>query len=194
MRRPIAPPLVPLLLAALLGPGLLAACAPGAATAAEVDRVRQQLDSLRQEVETLREENHHLREQLAQQQRVTEALLTRVPPDVELTLTAHIAGFEGADGARNPTLEVRQGDLVRLVLANGEEQEHDLVIDGVAHSPHLAGAGDRATVVFLAAEAGRFTYYCSVPGHRPWGLRPYPVVLLRSAPGGRGTPFGRGGA
>ena len=167
-----------LLLAALAAVGVLAtACGTaGAASIGDVEQVRQQLDALQAEVQALRQENRDPQDRLAQQQRVVAALLTRVEPDAQFALTTHITGFEDPAGATNPRLEVHQGDLVRLELTNGEDLEHDLVIDGLAHSAHLTRAGATTAVVFVADQAGEYAYYCSIPGHREAGMEGTLVV------------------
>lgn len=99
-------------------------------------------------------------------------------PDLSVTLrvggASDHAGFEGLDdvvaGIVNPTLTVRQGAMVRLVIESGDDQRHQLVIpDLEVFSRPLEHAGDRTSVMFRAARHGRFEYFCSTPGHREAG-------------------------
>lgn len=63
-------------------------------------------------------------------------------------------------------LEVAAGQPVTLVFHNDGTLEHALVIDelGVAIT-HIA-PGQDGTVTFTPDQAGVYTFYCSVPGHK----------------------------
>jgi len=75
------------------------------------------------------------------------------------------------DGVVNPDLHFDLGDTVIMNLINGDALEHDLVIDefGV-QSDKVVAPGAVTTVTFRADEAGKFAYYCSIPGHRLVGM------------------------
>jgi plastocyanin len=68
-------------------------------------------------------------------------------------------------------LEIRTG-VTELELANGDSQEHTLVISDLAVAI-LAGAGQtvRSTVMVHRRNRGRFTFFCSIPGHREAGMQ-----------------------
>lgn len=115
-------------------------------------------------------------------------------PDLNVTLRIGQAGFEGVDGVVaeviNPTLTVRQGAVVRIVVESGDDQRHQLVIPDleVASEP-LEQAGARTGVVFRATRRGRFEYFCNTPGHREAGAAGVlivgePAAASRPAPGG----------
>lgn len=92
----------------------------------------------------------------------------------------------------SPEIRLKQGVPVQLVLENADASEHDFTIDempvknvksqsggaGQAHGEHekdyavhvAAGPGETGTVAFTPSQAGRNTYYCSVPGHRALGM------------------------
>ena len=105
-------------------------------------------------------------------------------PTVEFTLNGGIGsqGFEWVgvggeiDGVRNPDLNVKVGDVVRVILVKDpvDMMEHDFVIDefGVQSDvlPAMAEEGDEVSVTFTATEAGEFEYYCSIIGHRDGGM------------------------
>lgn len=106
-----------------------------------------------------------------------------------LTLVACSGGDGGGDdaaddtgdaaGGGGATVEVEAGDLyfdpeeasapageIEFVVTNVGDVEHDLVIEeaddtNVAH----AEPGETASGT-ITLEAGTYTYYCSVPGHR----------------------------
>lgn len=75
------------------------------------------------------------------------------------------------DGVVNPDLHFELGDTVIMNLINGDALEHDLVIDefGVK-SDKVVQPGEVTTVTFRADDAGKFDYYCSIPGHRLVGM------------------------
>ena len=66
----------------------------------------------------------------------------------------------------NKTAEAPAGPL-EIVMPNEATVPHDLVIDGVGKTEQVTGGEGRfkATV-----KAGKYTYYCSVPGHRQAGM------------------------
>lgn len=83
----------------------------------------------------------------------------------------------GIDGAINPPIHLRAGDVARVVLVNGDGAQHDFVApDFHAHSEHIHGSGTETTVVLKAGKTGEFPYYCSVPGHREAGMEGKIVV------------------
>src|SRR5690606_17645592 len=111
-------------------------------------------------------------------------------PDVRLTLRSGIAegrmvyiGVGGTiDGIVNPVLSAAEGQIVQITLLNGEGAEHDIVFpDQNAASPRIAGRGTSTVMVFRAAKAGDFVYYCSVPGHRQAGMEGQFLVTPRPA-------------
>jgi nitrite reductase (NO-forming) len=106
-------------------------------------------------------------------------------PNVAFTLQTGIAegrmvfiGVGGAiDGAVDPALKVRTGDVVQVTLINGEGAEHDVSFpDQNATSDRLKTAGASSTIVFRADKPGAFVYFCTVPGHRQAGMEGKLVV------------------
>src|SRR5215471_15565019 len=74
-------------------------------------------------------------------------------------------------GAVNPTLRANVGDTIELTISSGEGAEHDIVFDGLSvHSKHFTGGTGPTTVKFKLTKPGKFTYYCSLPGHRSIGM------------------------
>jgi nitrite reductase (NO-forming) len=76
-----------------------------------------------------------------------------------------------AQGKPNPALRVNVGETIVLTLFSGEGAEHDLVIpDLQVKSKAFSGASGPVQVRFKVTQPGKFTYYCSVPGHRQIGM------------------------
>ena len=73
-----------------------------------------------------------------------------------------------------PIIEVEAGEAIEIELT-AKDLEHDFVVDELdAHV--AAAAGETATGGFVAGEAGTYTYYCSVAGHRDAGMEGKLVV------------------
>ncbi|GEO04213.1 hypothetical protein AAE02nite_18770 [Adhaeribacter aerolatus] len=89
--------------------------------------------------------------------------------DRDYTLQATILGYFGADGKRNPVLQARKGETVRIKIVNGEAMTHDIVLEKLGlKSRVLVEKGDTASIVFKAAQSD--IYFCSIPGHRQAGM------------------------
>ena len=109
-------------------------------------------------------------------------------PDARYTLRSGIAegrmvylGVGGTiDGQVNPILSAAEGQMVQIILINGEGAEHDIVFpDQNAKSPRIVGRGASTTIAFRATRAGDFAYLCSVPGHELAGMRGQFIVTPR---------------
>lgn len=73
------------------------------------------------------------------------------------------------------SITLKQGEKVRLVLESTGDT-HDLVIDELGVSTQLVSDGHKAWVDFVPDKTGRFTFYCSVNGHRAMGMEGTVVV------------------
>jgi nitrite reductase (NO-forming) len=74
-------------------------------------------------------------------------------------------------GNVNPVLKGKVGDTIEITLSSGEGAEHDIVFEGLnVHSKHFDGKSGPTQVTFKLTQAGKFTYYCSIPGHRQIGM------------------------
>lgn len=92
---------------------------------------------------------------------------------------ASAGGDDGATPAASGSIEVEAGDLyfeqeslaasageVEISLVNVGAVEHDIVIEEAGDEMVvLAAPGETATGT-IELEAGSYTYYCSIPGHR----------------------------
>ncbi len=102
------------------------------------------------------------------------------PVDVEFTLYAYLDGYKDEAGNVNPTLEVAAGDVVKIILINGQSLEHNIVVmDGetqLAHSDHV-GDGETTSIVFTAPDcACTLIYVCMIEGHQDAGMEGFVIV------------------
>lgn len=82
----------------------------------------------------------------------------------------------------NPTIQLKKGEKVTLKFENTGAIPHDFTVERMeaADIPlgHVPGGGSgqtldpgqEAEVTFTPDEAGTFTYFCSVPGHKELGM------------------------
>jgi nitrite reductase (NO-forming) len=75
------------------------------------------------------------------------------------------------DGIVNPDLIVHPGDVVRVILVNGDGMPHDLFLPDFTKTEYVSKIGDRTEIIFEVKdmESGDYVYYCTVPGHRQAG-------------------------
>ncbi|RDC62482.1 PVC-type heme-binding CxxCH protein [Adhaeribacter pallidiroseus] len=89
--------------------------------------------------------------------------------DREYTLQTTILGYFGPDGKRNPVLQAKKGESVRIKIVNGELMTHDIALEKIGvKSKVLVEKGDTASVVFKATQSD--TYFCTIPGHKAAGM------------------------
>lgn len=95
-------------------------------------------------------------------------------PTVSFTLVGGVGsmGFEfmgvggDIDGVRNPDLNVKVGDVVEIVLINGDGMTHDWVVaDLDLASDKVRVKDEQVRLVFTVDQAGTFIYLCTEPGH-----------------------------
>jgi len=81
-------------------------------------------------------------------------------------------------------LTVPTGEEITLELKNEDDEEHDLVVEGieatvsVGHDSEGHGAevavhvegGETDSVTFTTHKAGTYTFYCTIKGHREAGM------------------------
>ena len=84
---------------------------------------------------------------------------------------AFISGSAGTEGAPNPDLQVKVGDVVEIVLVNGDNVQHNIALPEVkAQSTDVLKKGEETRIVFTAEREGVYPYYCTIPGHRQAGM------------------------
>ena len=72
------------------------------------------------------------------------------------------------DGKENPTIEVNEGDTVKIEFTS-TEGFHDWVVEEFGATGKVR-AGNSTSVEFIADKKGTFEYYCSVGSHREMGM------------------------
>jgi len=94
----------------------------------------------------------------------------------EIELTARSMAFYAPGSGANPTLAVRPGERVRIVVRNETPgMVHDLAIDAFGVSTPLLNAGETGALEFTAPrEAGRHEYVC-----RPHSVMMRGVIEVR---------------
>ncbi|HSH90552.1 MAG TPA: copper-containing nitrite reductase, partial [Ramlibacter sp.] len=74
-------------------------------------------------------------------------------------------------GTVNPVLHANVGDTIELTLTSGEGAEHDIVFEGMnVQSKKFDAKTGPTKLTFTLTQSGKFTYFCSVPGHRQIGM------------------------
>ena len=122
----------------------------------------------------------------------TEAILQEdteeLKPTIEIQLVtvltdegfAYIGKGGQIDNVKNPVIRAKVGDVVKITIIKEDVDgiEHDFYIDGFnAHvSQHVKKKGDIAEIIFKAEKPGRYSYYCTVPGHREAGMEGLIIV------------------
>lgn len=111
-------------------------------------------------------------------------------PDVTYRLQTGVAEgklvFVGVggdiDGVINPELRAEPGQVVQVTLVNGDGAQHDWAAPELnAQTDMVTGQGSSSATVFKADEAGSYTYFCTVPGHRAAGMTGQIVVGASAA-------------
>ena len=108
-------------------------------------------------------------------------LKTGMSPDGRMSFI----GVGGAiDGQSNPELSATAGQVVEIVLTNGDNIQHNIAVtDFGVQSKDVLKQGDETRVSFQVTKDGAFEYFCSVPGHKQAGM----VGKLSVAPGEGGS-------
>lgn len=93
------------------------------------------------------------------------------------------AGGDAGDGAAKATLTVTAGDLffepaeldaapgtVTIELVNEGSAQHTLVVEEAGETTVADAAAGETVTGSIDLEAGTYTVYCDVPGHREGGM------------------------
>ena len=88
-------------------------------------------------------------------------------------------GDAGASAAGTTSIEIEAGDLyydpeeltaaagtIEMTLINVGVAEHDIVIEEADDTEVVFAAGGETATGSIELEAGTYTFYCSIPGHR----------------------------
>ncbi len=92
----------------------------------------------------------------------------------KIVLTTGLANgkmvFFDEKGNANPMLHAKVGDTIELSLSSGEGAEHDIVFEGMNVASKKFGHATPTKLTFKVTQPGKFTYFCSLPGHRQIGM------------------------
>jgi nitrite reductase (NO-forming) len=83
-------------------------------------------------------------------------------------------GFNMSKGG--PIIEIKKGELVRIVIVNKGTLVHDISIEGLNVTTGLVPPGETVYMDFTANSAGEFQYFCSITGHRELGMEGILIV------------------
>lgn len=82
------------------------------------------------------------------------------------------------DGQVNPTLFVKEWDVVEVTLINTDGLPHHLALpDFFILSSEVKEKGEKTTITFVPFKSGGFVYYCDLEGHRKLGMEGQMVVV-----------------
>jgi nitrite reductase (NO-forming) len=99
--------------------------------------------------------------------------------------------FLDAAGKANPTLRAKVGDTLEITLASGEGAQHDIAIAELGvQSKAVDAASGPVTVRIKLTKPGKFTYFCTIPGHRQIGMEGT-LEVTGSASADAATPAAR---
>ena len=74
-------------------------------------------------------------------------------------------------GTVNPVLRGKVGETLEITVTSGEGAEHDIVFPELGvKSEKFTGKSGPVKLTVKLTQAGKLTYYCSIPGHRQIGM------------------------
>jgi len=94
--------------------------------------------------------------------------------EVEEVREISVSGDEFSFSPSN--IEVESGERVRIVFSNDGNMNHDLRIEELNIGTRIIASGQTDSFEFTAPEAGTYTVYCSLPGHRSNGMEGVMIV------------------
>lgn len=78
---------------------------------------------------------------------------------------------EGSDFKFSPkTINVREGEKVRLTFKNTGAKSHNLTVEGLGIATKTIDPRQEDTLVFTAQKSGSYKTFCSVGNHRSLGM------------------------
>jgi len=104
-----------------------------------------------------------------------------VAPTPELTVTetappgsatpAREIIVTGSEYSYTPkNIQVEKGERIKLTFKNIGAIAHNLAITDLGISTKTIAKGDEDSIEFTASEAGTFTFFCSIAGHKALGM------------------------
>lgn len=82
------------------------------------------------------------------------------------------------DGKINPTLFVKEWELVEITLINMDGLPHHVALrDFSVISDEIKEKSEKTVIAFVPFKTGGFPYYCGLDGHRQLGMEGQMVVI-----------------
>lgn len=82
------------------------------------------------------------------------------------------------DGQVNPDLTVSEGNVLEILLTNGDGMPHDLAIPDLnVQTILLTTKNDLTSLTVVPEKDGIYAYYCTVSGHRQAGMEGKLIVI-----------------
>ncbi|MBI4234692.1 cupredoxin domain-containing protein [Candidatus Peregrinibacteria bacterium] len=79
--------------------------------------------------------------------------------------------FTGNEFSFQPnTVNLKAGETVKIVFKNQGKFVHDLVIERTEQKTKQIGPNEEDSFLFTPEKAGTYAIYCSVAGHRDFGM------------------------
>lgn len=69
------------------------------------------------------------------------------------------------------TITVNKGDNVKITFKNGGTTAHNFTITDLGIASNTISPGNMDTVSFNVPNSGSYTYFCSIDGHRGFGMQ-----------------------
>ncbi|MEK7519502.1 MAG: cupredoxin domain-containing protein [Patescibacteria group bacterium] len=77
----------------------------------------------------------------------------------------------GDEFSFNPSsIQLESGERIKLVFTNVGKAPHDLKIEELGIGTEIIRSGQTDTIEFQAPKSGKYTFFCSVAGHREAGM------------------------
>ena len=84
------------------------------------------------------------------------------------------------DGVVNPTLSVKEWEVLEIVLINDDGLNHHIAIpDFFIMSKEVMEKGTKTAVTFVPFKDGGFPYYCLLENHRQLGMEGRLIVVRK---------------
>ncbi|MAZ56754.1 hypothetical protein CL653_03110 [bacterium] len=122
-------------------------------------KMEESMGSEMEESEVINSDNEMMQEGAGDQMMIDGELT----PTVEVSLDGFNFGYS------QPTIEVNEGDVVKVTLTS-TDGFHDWVVDEFSATTAKVQTGETSSVTFVADKAGTYEYYCSVGQHRQNGM------------------------
>lgn len=90
----------------------------------------------------------------------------------ETTTTGSVREFtvHGSNFKFNPnSIAVNKGDTVKITFIS-DDSSHDICVEGGYGCSSVVSSGGTSTLQFVAKSSGALKFYCSVDGHRSFGM------------------------